>query len=352
MYLWEQSRNNKNPLRWHFLWAIIALIFMSGCTRTMQATPTGLPTANLTLWPTATWTPSATPTPLQTSTQSAFENLGTLVAAETPVPDGVSNRPPTATDAPCRLEFFSDVTVRDGTYYDPGEIFLKVWRFENIGACTFTSKYYYLTYDGGDTLGAPQLAQVMFYPRRTEWKLELGNEAFGESVEVVEAGQMIEIPLFLRAPREPGRYRGYWKIVHANDGSIIEDDFWVEIRVRESDDDSEQSEADWSGIWLNSDPSHADKLISPINIYQTDDQVTGFLYGFGGRPFMFEGQVDEGGVNVNGVLGEPWNAGMPFQWRMLENQNQFQGVFWPGDGAGSEWCGGRNGQPLPEKCFP
>lgn len=275
-----------------------------------------------------------------------------MVAAETPVPDGASNRPPTATDAPCRLEFFSDVTVRDGTYFDPGELFLKVWRFENIGDCTFTSKYYFLAYDGGDTLGAPPLAQVVFYPQRTEWKYQLGDEAFGGQVEVVEVGRMIEIPLFLRAPREPGRYRGYWKIVHANDGSIIEDDFWVEIRVREPEDTPEPPALDWSGIWLNSDPSQADKLISPMNVYQTEDQVHGFLYGSRGRVYLFEGQIDEDGAIVNGVMGEPWDRGTPFQWRMLENQNQFQGMFWPGDGDGQEWCGGRNGQPLPEKCFP
>jgi len=352
MFLWEQSNKYKKNIRWDLFFTIAVLMLVSGCTRTLPATPAGPPTANLTLWPTSTLTTSPTVTPFQTSTQSAFENLGTLVAAETPVPDGASNRPPTATDAPCRLEFFSDVTVRDGKYFDPGEIFLKIWRFENIGDCTFTSKYYYLAYDGGDSLGGPPLAQVMFFPRRTEWKLILGDEAFGQRVEVVEAGQMIEIPLFLRAPREPGRYRGYWKIVHTNDGSIIEDDFWVEIRVRESDEEIEQSGLDWSGIWLNSDPSQEDRLISPMNIYQTDDLVTGFLYGTAGRAYLFEGQMDEGGTNVNGIMGEPWDEGMPFQWRMLDNLDQFQGVFWPGDGEGEEWCGSRNGQPLPEKCFP
>jgi len=258
---------------------------MTGCTRTMKATPAGSPTANLTLWPTSTWTPSPTTTPYQTSTLSVFENLGTQIAAGTPIPVIASDRPPTATDAPCRLEFFSDVTVRDGKYFDPGEIFLKVWRFENVGDCTFTAQYYFLAYDGGDSLGGPPLAQVLFYPQRTEWKLKLGDEAFGQHVEIIEVGQMIEIPLFLRAPREPGRYRGYWKIVHSNDGSTIEDDFWVEIRVRELDEDSGNPEPDWSGIWLNSDPSMEEKLISPMNIYQRGDQVSGFLYGSGGWAF-------------------------------------------------------------------
>ncbi len=352
MFLWESSKNNKQKFRWCLILSIAVLLLMTGCTRTMKATPAGSPTANLTLWPTSTWTPSPTTTPYQTSTLSVFENLGTQIAAGTPIPVIASDRPPTATDAPCRLEFFSDVTVRDGKYFDPGEIFLKVWRFENVGDCTFTAQYYFLAYDGGDSLGGPPLAQVLFYPQRTEWKLKLGDEAFGQHVEIIEVGQMIEIPLFLRAPREPGRYRGYWKIVHSNDGSTIEDDFWVEIRVRELDEDSGNPEPDWSGIWLNSDPSMEEKLISPMNIYQRGDQVSGFLYGSGGRAFFFKGQTDEAGTNVNGVMGDPWDEGMPFQWRLLENHDQFQGVYWPGDGDGSEWCGGRHGQPLPEKCFP
>lgn len=38
-------------------------------------------------------------------------------------------------------QFITDVTVPDGTKYEPGETFEKTWRLKNIGTCTWTISY-------------------------------------------------------------------------------------------------------------------------------------------------------------------------------------------------------------------
>ena len=40
-----------------------------------------------------------------------------------------------------RAQFVTDVTVPDGTKYDPGATFTKTWRLRNVGTCTWTTAY-------------------------------------------------------------------------------------------------------------------------------------------------------------------------------------------------------------------
>ena len=51
-----------------------------------------------------------------------------------------------------RAQFVADVTVPDGTRYDPGATFTKTWRLKNIGTCTWTTSYT-LVFDSGDADG-------------------------------------------------------------------------------------------------------------------------------------------------------------------------------------------------------
>ena len=331
------------------------LIFLSACTRTMKPTPSPPPTPNLTLWPTETLRVEPSATAPSARQQTATSQAQSVASVTTPEPAQEFDRPPTATDAPCRLDTYSDVTIRDGTSLQPGEVFLKIWRFENIGYCFFNADEYYLIFDGGDQLGGPELAPVLFYPRRTKLQFELGHATWGERAYIVYEGEMIDIPMFLQAPDEPGTYRGYWKIVHAENATGLEDDFWVEIRVKEPDPEEEPEQqvgGGWSGAWLNSDPSRTDIYASSLSLSQIGDQVSGFTYGYDGRVYLIEAQVSEDGQTVDGFFGEPWTESLPFQWTLLENQKQFQGSFWPGDFAAGEWCGSRVGLSLPEKCAP
>src|SRR5512142_1040922 len=49
-------------------------------------------------------------------------------------------------------QFVADVTVPDGTRYDPGATFTKTWRLRNIGTCTWTTSYS-MVFDSGTQMG-------------------------------------------------------------------------------------------------------------------------------------------------------------------------------------------------------
>src|SRR5512133_2292251 len=67
------------------------------------------------------------------------------------VPAAVTASPASA--ATCDwAQFVTDVTVPDGTRYDPGTAFTKTWRLRNIGTCPW-SKSYTMVYDAGEKMG-------------------------------------------------------------------------------------------------------------------------------------------------------------------------------------------------------
>src|SRR5512141_2598891 len=62
--------------------------------------------------------------------------------------------PTGASAATCdAAQFVSDVTVPDGTKYDPGTAFKKTWRLKNIGTCTWSTSSS-LVFDSGERMGA------------------------------------------------------------------------------------------------------------------------------------------------------------------------------------------------------
>ena len=52
-----------------------------------------------------------------------------------------------------RAQFIADVTVPDGTRYDPGATFTKTWRLRNIGTCTWTTAYT-MVFDSGTQMSS------------------------------------------------------------------------------------------------------------------------------------------------------------------------------------------------------
>jgi len=142
-------------------------------------------------------------------------------ASVTPVPT-VTGTPPTATptksatpvpSACDRAQFISDVTVPDGTTFQPNAVFSKTWRLKNIGTCTWTN--YSLMFDSGEKMNGPDSALI---PAS------------------IAPGQTVDITISLTAPSTAGTYRGYWKLKNNNGipfgiGSAGTKSFWVEIKV-------------------------------------------------------------------------------------------------------------------------
>lgn len=113
-----------------------------------------------------------------------------------------------------RAQFVADVTVPDGTRYDPGATFKKTWRLKNIGTCTWSTSYS-LVFDTGERMGAP--ASITFPSN-------------------VAAGQTVDLTVDMTAPSAAGHYIGYWKFKNAAGtlfgiGVNANKSWWVEINV-------------------------------------------------------------------------------------------------------------------------
>lgn len=116
-----------------------------------------------------------------------------------------------------RAQFIADVTVPDGTRFDPGAAFTKTWRLRNIGTCTWTTAYTMVFITGepmGSTNSVPMPSSVA-------------------------PGQNVDVSVNLTAPNVAGNYTGYWRFKNANGkifgiGLYADKSWWVAINVRSS----------------------------------------------------------------------------------------------------------------------
>jgi hypothetical protein len=126
--------------------------------------------------------------------------------------------PTGASAAACdAAQFVSDVTVPDGTKFEPGTAFKKTWRLKNIGTCTWSTSYS-LVFDSGEKMGAST------------------SIAFPSSV---APGSTVDLTLDMTAPTAAGHYIGYWKFKNASGtlfgiGVSANKSWWVEINVTSS----------------------------------------------------------------------------------------------------------------------
>ena len=113
-----------------------------------------------------------------------------------------------------RAQFVADVTVPDGTRYDPGATFRKTWRLRNSGTCTWTTAYT-MVFDTGE---------------------KMGNTTSVNFTSSVAPGGTIDLSVDMTAPSNPGHYFGYWKFKNAAGvlfgiGVNANRSWWVEINV-------------------------------------------------------------------------------------------------------------------------
>ena len=98
--------------------------------------------------------------------------------------------PTAATGGFDQAEFWADVTIPDGTDFDPGEGFSKVWRLRNSGTNTWTPEYA-LAFSTGEQMSAP------------------GEVPLSANV---APGATVDISVDMIAPQTGGAYLGYWKM--------------------------------------------------------------------------------------------------------------------------------------------
>jgi photosystem II stability/assembly factor-like uncharacterized protein/uncharacterized protein YgiM (DUF1202 family) len=111
-------------------------------------------------------------------------------------------------------QFVSDLTIPDGSSFQPGTTFTKTWRLSNNGTCTWTT-YYKLVWVGGDQMNAPLSVNLPVN---------------------VPPGRMLDLSVRLTAPTSLGHYKALFKISNTKGtqfgiGSSSNDPFWVDINV-------------------------------------------------------------------------------------------------------------------------
>jgi hypothetical protein len=121
---------------------------------------------------------------------------------------------PVAASACNSALFAADVTIPDGTVVAPGSTFVKTWRLQNNGSCTWTTSYS-AVFTSGSQLGAPAVVNM---PTS------------------VAPGATVDVSVNLTAPSAAGHYRGNWKLRDGSGnifgvGSYANSVFWVDIIV-------------------------------------------------------------------------------------------------------------------------
>lgn len=142
--------------------------------------------------------------------------------------------PPTATQVPCdRIKFVKDVTYPDNTEVPAGTSFIKTWRLQNDGSCTWNTGYA-LVFTSGEAMGASASVPL---------------------TSSVGPGQTVDLSVSLVAPSDGGTYRGDYKLRNASNAlfGLGNDNkpFFVQIKVPVAtgllfDFISRASEAEWS----------------------------------------------------------------------------------------------------------
>ena len=163
---------------------------------TLSAQVTPSPTSTATSIP----TPSATPTPYVYST------------TVTPTPTSYTWYSTYSASYDCNAsELVSDMTIPDGTILSPGEVFVKTWKFKNVGKCAWEEDYLVVFVDGDGMDGETGYLDT-----------------------TVAVGKRGDASVVLVAPDEEGTYYAYWQLAD-EDGYAFGELAYVEIVVSEDE---------------------------------------------------------------------------------------------------------------------
>jgi hypothetical protein len=109
------------------------------------------------------------------------------------------------------LVYVADATIPDGTVFDGGEDFEKVWRVQNTGTCKWDEGYK-LVYIGGDEELDPVSVSLT-------------------SANFVDPGATADLGVDLTAPLKVGKYTATWRM-QADNGEYFGSELTVVIEVK------------------------------------------------------------------------------------------------------------------------
>ncbi len=201
-------------------------------TETQAATPTQA---------FATLTPSG---PKETATTAPTATT-TVTPSATPTPAAG-----TCTDL---VKFVEDVTIPDNTQVLPAADFIKTWRLQNAGTCTWTSQYSLVFISGDQMNGTSPLPLT-------------GTTA---------PGSTLDVSVNLKAPGSIGTYQGDWMLRNPGgsnfgSGTNASQSFYVLVKVVEGVSDLNLGTPTWT-----------DNMDSAANWYLLNTDNTKFSEGDG-----------------------------------------------------------------------
>lgn len=139
----------------------------------------------------------------------------TLEPTEAGTPEPTNTANPTST--PCYgARFAYDETYPDDTRVDPGQAIQKTWRLQNIGSCNWVGGEYEMIFVAGDRMG--------------------GQTPLTINITVL-SGNYANFSINMKAPAEPGTYRGEWMFrTEGGDvfgvGPNFDLPIWIQVIVR------------------------------------------------------------------------------------------------------------------------
>lgn len=131
----------------------------------------------------------------------------TQISRPVATPAPIATAAPSASNCVNAMSYVADVTVKDGSVYNPNAGFRKTWRIYNNGSCTWDSNYT-LQFVSGDSM----------------------NGSYIRIPTTVRPGQTIDVSADLVAPSKAGNYKGNWQM-RSPQGSGFGQTIWVSIRV-------------------------------------------------------------------------------------------------------------------------
>jgi hypothetical protein len=135
--------------------------------------------------------------------------LGPATPKSPPQTPTVASAQPLSPASACsdKLVFLDDLSIKDGTVFQPGAQLDKRWKVENGGTCNW-DQHYRMKLIAGSELGVP--AEQALYPARS--------------------GSQAVIRIVFTAPAEAGNYRSAWQAYNPQ-GDPFGDPFFIDIVV-------------------------------------------------------------------------------------------------------------------------
>jgi len=241
-------------------------IVITEAPQTAQVVPTDTqpivqPTSSITQIP-----PSPTTVTVPTATSSPVPTASPTTAITSPTP----------TSFACTnlVKFVEDVSVPDDTEMLPGQEFIKTWRLQNAGTCTWTNQFTAVYVNGDQMNGVSPLPLT-------------GS---------VAPDATLDISITLKAPGTTGTYRGNWKLrdpsgISFGLGNNASDPFYVQIKVVEGVSELNLGAATWT-----------DNLDNTDNWYLLDTPNTKFT---GGDGKLVMTSINPGGGEEWGLSDQP-----------------------------------------------